>query len=186
MLRSILSIVLSPLLLLSLLPPDSSMASTTSAVNLVKTGLSPKFATVENLKDWLQTASPNLALVIRLAERRVYVYKSDRIVTSYPIAIGRNGWETPIGEYQVIQMIEDPTWEHPLNGDIIPPGPENPLGSRWIGFWTDGTNYIGFHGTPNEETVGQAVSHGCVRMFNQDVLALFQKVQLGTPVIVEP
>ncbi|MBE9142448.1 L,D-transpeptidase [Planktothrix mougeotii LEGE 06226] len=128
----------------------------------------------------------NLQLVIKLNERRVYVYRNQQLQTSYPIAVGREGWETPVGQYQVIQMITRPTWEHPLTGEIIPPGPDNPLGQRWIGFWTDGKNYIGFHGTPNTETVGQAASHGCIRMFNQDVLALFEMVKIGTPVIVEP
>lgn len=125
-------------------------------------------------------------LIIKLSDRRVYVYRDHQLQISYPIAVGRAGWETPVGQYQVIQMIKNPTWEHPLTGEIIPPGPDNPLGERWIGFWTDGKNYIGFHGTPNSETVGQAASHGCIRMFNQDVLALFEKVQIGTPVIVEP
>ncbi|MGB3535452.1 MAG: L,D-transpeptidase [Microcoleaceae cyanobacterium] len=128
----------------------------------------------------------SLRLVLRLSERRVYVYQNQQLIVSYPVAIGRSGWETPTGEYQVIQKISHPIWQHPFTGEVVPPGPENPLGVRWIGFWTDGTNYIGFHGTPNEETVGQAISHGCVRMFSQDVLALFEKVQLGTPVIVEP
>ena len=125
-------------------------------------------------------------LIIKLSDRRVYVYRDHQLQMSYPIAVGREGWETPVGEYKVIQMIKNPIWEHPLTGEIIPPGPDNPLGERWIGFWTDGKNYIGFHGTPNTETVGQAASHGCIRMFNQDVLALFEKVKIGTPVIVEP
>ena len=125
-------------------------------------------------------------LVIKLNDRRVYVYQDDKLKTSYPIAIGREGWETPTGTHKVIQKIPNPSWKHPFTGEIIPPGPENPLGERWIGFWTDGTNYIGFHGTPNEETVGQAASHGCVRMLNQDVLALFEKVGIGTTVLVEP
>ncbi len=125
-------------------------------------------------------------LVIKLNDRRVYVYQDDKLKTSYPIAIGREGWETPTGTHKVIQKIPNPSWKHPFTGEIIPPGPENPLGERWIGFWTDGTNYIGFHGTPNEETVGQAASHGCVRMLNQDVLALFEKVGIGTTVVVEP
>lgn len=125
-------------------------------------------------------------LVIRLSDRRVYVYQDDQLKTSYPIAIGREGWETPTGIHKVIQKIPNPSWKHPFTGEIIPPGPKNPLGERWIGFWTDGTNYIGFHGTPNEETVGQAASHGCVRMLNQDVLALFEKVGIGTTVVVEP
>lgn len=128
----------------------------------------------------------NLKLVIKLNQRRVYLYQNQQLKTSYPIAVGREGWETPVGQYQVIEMISQPAWEHPFTGEIIPPGPDNPLGERWIGFWTDGKNYIGFHGTPNTETVGQAASHGCIRMFNQDVLALFEKVNIGTPVIVEP
>ncbi|MEL7038977.1 MAG: L,D-transpeptidase [Cyanobacteria bacterium J06592_8] len=139
----------------------------------------PKFSTDS-------TPTPNIQLIIRLSDRRVYVYRQQQLLTSYPIAVGREGWETPTGEYKVIQKIQEPSWEHPFTGEIVPPGPENPLGIRWIGFWTDGTNYIGFHGTPNEETVGEAVSHGCIRMLNQDVVLLFDKVTIGTPVIVEP
>jgi lipoprotein-anchoring transpeptidase ErfK/SrfK len=82
-------------------------------------------------------------------------------------------------------MVKDPAWQHPWNGKIFPPGPNNPLGVRWIGFWTDGKNTIGFHGTPNERVMGQAVSHGCVRMRNPDVVALFELVKVGTTVVVE-
>jgi L,D-transpeptidase ErfK/SrfK len=125
-------------------------------------------------------------LEIRLSERRVYVYDREQVVTSYPIAIGRSGWETPTGTFKVMQMLHDPAWEHPFTGEVVPPGAGNPLGSRWIGFWTDGVNYIGFHGTPNAETVGQAASHGCIRMYDNDVKALFETVQVGTPVVVLP
>lgn len=128
----------------------------------------------------------NIRLVIRLRDRRVYVYQGEQITTSYPIAIGKAGWETPTGSHEVMDMREDPAWEHPWTGEVIPPGPGNPLGLRWIGFWTDGENYIGFHGTPNEGSVGQAASHGCIRMYNQDILALYAQVKVGTPVIVEP
>lgn len=127
-----------------------------------------------------------IRLVIKLSDRLVYVYEDNEVKTSYPIAVGRDGWETPTGNYEVIQAIENPSWEHPFTGEIVPPGPTNPLGARWIGFWTDGTNYIGFHGTPEEETVGTAASHGCVRMYDEDAIALFEKVKIGTPVIVEP
>lgn len=125
-------------------------------------------------------------LVIKLRERRVYVYRGDRVEKSYAIAIGRRGWETPTGMFKVLHMERDPAWEHPLNGQVIPPGPNNPLGARWIGFWTDGRNYIGFHGTPNERLVGQAVSHGCIRMRNRDIEALYEIVKVGTPVTVKP
>lgn len=126
------------------------------------------------------------SLVIKLSQRRVYVYQDDNVKGSYPIAVGKAGWETPTGRYQVIDMRRHPAWEHPWNGKIIPPGRDNPLGVRWIAFWTDGRNFIGFHGTPDESLVGQAVSHGCIRMRNKDVLALYAQVKIGTPVTVEP
>ncbi len=125
-------------------------------------------------------------LVIELSDRRVYLYRGDKLTTSYPVAIGKAGWETPVGSYKVMEMQRNPTWQHPWTGKLVPPGAKNPLGARWIGFWTDGKNFIGFHGTPQEKLVGQAVSHGCVRMRNQDILALYAQVDVGTPVTVKP
>ena len=125
-------------------------------------------------------------LVIKLSDRRVYLYRGNEIKASYPVAIGKAGWETPVGSYKVMEMQRDPVWEHPWTGQLVPPGAKNPLGARWIGFWTDGKNFIGFHGTPQEKLVGQAVSHGCVRMRNQDILALYAQVDIGTPVTVKP
>ena len=124
-------------------------------------------------------------LVLRLRERRVYVYRKNKLQASFPVAVGKGGWETPTGNFKITHMIKDPVWEHPWTGELIPAGPDNPLGSRWIGFWTDGKNVIGFHGTPNPESIGRAASHGCVRMFDKDAQALFEKVEVGTPVIVE-
>jgi L,D-transpeptidase ErfK/SrfK len=125
-------------------------------------------------------------LVIKLGERRVYLYDQNQVKTSFPVAIGRDGWETPTGTHRIIQMQHDPIWQHPFTGQLVPPGSDNPLGARWIGFWTDGANYIGFHGTPNEDSVGRPASHGCVRMFNRDVIKLFEMVRIGTPVEVVP
>jgi len=124
-------------------------------------------------------------LVLRLRERRVYVYRKNKVQASFPVAVGKDGWETPTGSFKVMQMIKDPVWEQPWTGELVPAGPDNPLGSRWIGFWTDGKNVIGFHGTPNPESIGRAASHGCVRMFDKDAQALFEKIAVGTPVIVE-
>ncbi len=142
-----------------------------------------------NLTGETQAATSSIQdthLVIRLRDRRVYVYHKHQLKVSYPIAVGKAGWETPKGIFEVIEMQRNPAWQHPWNGKVIPPGPENPLGARWIGFWTDGKNFIGFHGTPQEHLVGQAVSHGCIRMLNKDVLALYTQVGVGTPVKVEP
>lgn len=145
----------------------------------------PDLPTLDHL-DQLPDPIAKIELVIRLRDRKVYVYERDQVKTSFPIAIGRSGWETPTGEYEILQMIKDPSWQNPFNGTVIPAGPDNPLGTRWIGFWTDGQNYIGFHGTPNENSVGTAASHGCIRMYNRDVVQLFEMVEVGTVVRVEP
>lgn len=145
----------------------------------------PDLPTLDHL-DQLPDPVAKIELVIRLRDRKVYVYERDQVKATFPIAIGRSGWETPTGEHQILQMIKDPSWQNPFNGTVIPAGPDNPLGTRWIGFWTDGQNYIGFHGTPNENSVGTAASHGCIRMYNRDVVQLFEMVEVGTVVRVEP
>ncbi|MBW4656064.1 MAG: L,D-transpeptidase [Kaiparowitsia implicata GSE-PSE-MK54-09C] len=128
-----------------------------------------------------------LLIEIHLGDRRLTLYQGDTAIKQYPVAVGREGWQTPTGEFEVTQMIPDPAWQHPFTGDVILGGtPENPLGRYWIGFWTDGTNWVGMHGTPNPETVGTAASHGCIRLYNQDIEELFALVQPGTPVVVVP
>lgn len=80
----------------------------------------------------------------------------------------------------VIELAVDPTWEHPATGRRIPPGPANPLGSRWIGFHRNCNGLIGFNGTEH------LVVKGCVRLLDEHVRELFELVQLGTPVTVLP
>jgi L,D-transpeptidase ErfK/SrfK len=128
----------------------------------------------------------NRRLVLKLRQRRVYVQDGDKVLVSYRVAVGKRGWETPTGSFKVIQMVRNPAWKNPWSGKLSDPGPKSALGERWIGFWTDGKNSIGFHGTPGEHLLGQAVSHGCVRMRNADIKAMFDMVEMGTTVIVQP
>jgi lipoprotein-anchoring transpeptidase ErfK/SrfK len=126
-----------------------------------------------------------LKIQISLSRRQLTTYRGNTQIKSYPIAVGRRGWETPTGNFQVLEMLEKPTWINPFTGKAISGGlPENPLGHYWIGFWTDGRNWIGFHGTPNPESVGKAASHGCVRMYDKDIKELFHQVSVGTSVTV--
>lgn len=125
-------------------------------------------------------------LILNLSERQLYVYRGNAVEATYPVAIGRAGWETPTGSFTVSYMLENPGWTNPFTGEALPPGPNNPLGERWIAFWTDGQNEIGFHGTPNRDSVGQAASHGCVRMYNEHIRELYEQVQPGTLVTVLP
>ncbi|WP_067768117.1 L,D-transpeptidase [Nostoc sp. NIES-3756] len=124
-------------------------------------------------------------VVVDLSDRRTYVYAGDVVIASYPIAIGKKGWETPTGAFAVAHMEHDPIWKHPITGKIFPAGPDSPLGERWIGFWSDGRNKIGFHGTPDTHLLGTAISHGCLRMRNSDVRLLYDQVEVGTPVVVQ-
>ncbi|MBH8573630.1 L,D-transpeptidase [Nostocaceae cyanobacterium CENA369] len=129
-------------------------------------------------------AAAKTQVVVDLSDRRAYVYARDEVIASYPIAVGKKGWETPTGSFQIQHMQHDPIWRHPITGKVFPAGADSPLGERWIGFWSDGRNQIGFHGTPNTEVMGAAVSHGCLRMRNPDVRLLYEQVKLGTTVMV--
>jgi lipoprotein-anchoring transpeptidase ErfK/SrfK len=133
-------------------------------------------------------------VVIRLKERRLELVTEHPAFSreSFPIAVGRKGHETPTGRFQVEEMVVGPEYLKidPTDRTRVlkrfPPGPNNPLGERWIGFahgdgWT-----VGMHGTPNPELLGQAVSGGCIRMRNADVIRVYDRVRLGTPVIVHP
>lgn len=125
-------------------------------------------------------------LTLSLSKRSLEVSEPGKVTTVYEVAVGQEDWQTPIGEFAVMSKLENPAWQHPLTKEEIPPGADNPLGSRWIGFWSDGEAQIGFHGTNQEELIGEAVSHGCVRMRNRDIQALYEKVAVGTQVIVVP
>ena len=141
-------------------------------------------------------------LVLNRQKRQLMLLENGTLKRRYPAAVGTVGWETPVGSFQVLDKQVNPVWEHPVTGAAIPPGMQNPLGSRWIGFhrdcsgrqgW-DGERYLdvqgctvaGFHGTPHRWTVGRAVSHGCVRLYDEHVQEVFELVQVGTPVTVLP
>jgi lipoprotein-anchoring transpeptidase ErfK/SrfK len=141
-------------------------------------------------------------LVLDRRRRELVVIDRGMPLRRFPVAVGMPGWETPVGRFAVIEMRTDPVWEHPVSGLRIQPGPNNPLGSRWIGFHRDcqgrsgfngqehlvvqGCVVAGFHGTPNRASIGQAASHGCVRLYDEHVRDLFNLVRVGTPVTVLP
>lgn len=140
---------------------------------------------------------PEVQLHLKLAERRLYLKQDNRDGTepltleSYPVAIGRKQYPTPTGRFAVFEKVVDPDWvqfdwKNPSKTlGRIPPGPNNPMGKRWVGFAMAHGWGIGFHGTPKPQALGQAVSHGCVRMHNDDIVRMFDRIAIGTPVIVE-
>jgi len=141
-------------------------------------------------------------LVLDRRRRRLEVRDNGITVRRFAVAVGMPGWETPVGRFAVLEKTLNPIWEHPQSGVQTPPGAANPLGSRWIGFHRDcsgrrgwdgesmldvkGCVVAGFHGTPHRWTVGQAVSHGCVRLYDEDVRTLYEMVSLGMRLTVLP
>jgi len=129
-------------------------------------------------------------LTVNLSDMRLFlVWKEDgqRFVRAYPLGIGREGWDTPRGDYRVTGVVHRPAWTPPLSlrkekpdlPAVIPPGPDNPLGEFWIGTSATG---IGFHGTNQPFGVGRRVSHGCMRLYPRDIRDLARRVYPGMPV----
>jgi lipoprotein-anchoring transpeptidase ErfK/SrfK len=130
-------------------------------------------------------------VVINIPSRTLWVYHGDKIARYFPVGVGRVGFMTPMGRFQVLRKVEEPGWENPYRakGAIrIAPGEENPLGTRWIGFHRQNGGEFGIHGTDNPGSVGKFSSHGCVRMKVPDAEALFDMIDVGTPieVVYEP
>ncbi len=145
---------------------------------------------------WVLPDAPRDGIVINRAEKRLYYFHNDsetgqRLMTTHPIGIGRQGRETPIGSAQVIAKLDNPAW-YPTQGVIddyasrgqqlprmIPPGPDNPLGEHAMVL--DLPGYL-IHGTHRPDGVGMRVSQGCVRLYPEHIRELIHKVPLGTPV----
>jgi len=141
---------------------------------------------------------PREGIVVNLPEHRLYFYpkpKRDgsRVVITYPVSIGKMDWRTPLGLTHVTQKQKNPIWyppesvrkEHAAAGDplpaVVPSGPNNPLGLFAMRLAAGNGTYL-IHGTNNPIAVGMPVTHGCIRMYPDDVAELFPQVAVGTPV----
>ena len=141
-----------------------------------------------SLREFERYAPQNhtVKVLLKLDRRKLYVFQGQKLVASFPVAVGRPGFSTPTGDFKVFEMIVNPAWKDPRTGEVETPGLDGSLGLRWIGFLEMAHGVIGFHGTPNVASIGQAASHGCVRMRNEDVVKLYDLVKIGTVVRVEP
>jgi lipoprotein-anchoring transpeptidase ErfK/SrfK len=115
------------------------------------------------------------------------LYRDLELTRTYTVAVGAEGLETPEGTYEIQAMEEEPTWYVPesdwagdLAGEVIPPGPDNPIKARWMAIFEG----AGIHGTEETASLGSAASHGCVRMAIPDVEELYEEVEVGTPIFI--
>lgn len=137
-------------------------------------------------------------VVLNIATKRLFYFPAvpegqPQVVKTYPIGIGRVGWETPLGATKVVSKARDPHWyvpasvrsEHKKNGDplpaVVPPGPDNPLGTRVLKL--DMPGYL-IHGTNQPYGVGMRVSHGCVRLYPENIELLYELVDVGETVTI--
>lgn len=138
----------------------------------------------------LPTVDSYDGIVINLSEMRLYYFfqqKDRKLVRTFPIGIGREGYDTPVGKFKIIQKIVNPSWyvpqsvraEKPELPRVVPPGPDNPLGTHAMRLSLQ--SYL-IHGTNKPWGVGRRVSHGCIRLYPEDIPVLFQLVNNGVKV----
>jgi L,D-transpeptidase ErfK/SrfK len=137
-------------------------------------------------------------VVVNLPEHRLYFFPRPRkgekpMVMTFPVSVGKMDWRTPLGVTRIVDKRKNPSWtppesvrkEHAARGEPLPrvvgPGPDNPLGGYAMRLAIPGGSYL-IHGTNNPDAVGMAVTHGCLRMYPEDVERLFEAVAVGTPV----
>ena len=125
-------------------------------------------------------------IVIRRGSHRLYLYDVMRYWRTLPVAVGMPAYPTPLGHFYIAVKQRNPWWYPPdsswaAGASPIPPGPGNPLGTRWMGLSAWG---VGIHGTPDAASIGYSASHGCIRMRIPDAEWLFDRVRIGTPVFI--
>ncbi len=155
---------------------------------------------IELAKQRVLPMADRRGIVINLPEHRLYYFpraKSEEgdEVYSYPVSIGKMDWRTPLGTTKIVQKVKNPPWyppqsvrdEHAKNGDIlpamVPAGPDNPLGLFALRLGIPGGSYL-IHGTNKPAGIGMQVTHGCMRLYPEDIEALFGMAAVGTPVTI--
>ena len=144
--------------------------------------------------------APRMGVVINLPEHRLYYFApaaagAQPVVWTFPVSIGKMDWNTPLGKTTVVSKVKNPTWrppksvreEHEKRGDIlpevVPAGPDNPMGLFALRLGIPGGAYL-IHGTNRPAGVGMQVTHGCMRLYPEDIEALFNMVPVNTPVMI--
>jgi L,D-transpeptidase ErfK/SrfK len=136
---------------------------------------------------YLPPAASAQGLVVNVPEMRLYDFSTGPEPAVFHVAVGDAEDPTPVGEFEIGEKRTDPAWrvpesiqrEKPELPPVVPPGPDNPLGSRWLSL---GTSSYGIHGTNIRWSIGRLATHGCIRLYDDEMRALFERVPSGTPV----
>jgi hypothetical protein len=126
-------------------------------------------------------------IVIKRDSNMLLYFNGLHLKRTFRVATGQSSYPTPIGKFEIVVKQRNPWWYPPTGSawaqgkQPIPPGPGNPLGTRWMGI---SSPYVGIHGTPDAASIGYSASHGCIRMLIPQVEWLFEQVKVGTPVFI--
>jgi lipoprotein-anchoring transpeptidase ErfK/SrfK len=147
-----------------------------TGITLIQTELRPR----------VTRANFGPVVVIRRKSNRLFLYNGMRYRRLFEVATGQNQYPTPLGRFTIVVKWKNPWWYPPASPwaqgqSPIPPGPGNPLGTRWMGLSAPG---VGIHGTPSDSSIGYSVSHGCIRMHIPEAEWLFNRVDIGTTVFI--
>lgn len=145
-------------------PAAAQSATQPAAANQAATNQAPAAAT-------------HRVIVVSLEDRKLALLEDGNVVKIYTVAVGKSSTPSPVGTFTIERRVANPTYSH--DGRIVPPGPNNPVGSRWMGLSIKG---YGIHGTNVPSSIGKAASHGCIRMGKADVEELFSMVAVGDQV----
>ena len=152
--------------------------------NIVQAGavltLPTRFILPDTLRD---------GIIVNIPEYRLYHLRGGTVDAVFPVAIGLPTWQTAIGEFTVTSRVENPAWYMPpdmarrenVKREIVPAGPDNPLGDFWIG---TSLKHTGIHGTNRPMSIGRALSHGCLRLYPEHIDSLFYDVTIGEAGII--
>jgi lipoprotein-anchoring transpeptidase ErfK/SrfK len=153
---------------------------------LATNGRKPLRLRYVTLKPKVTSTEFDQAIVVLRESKRLLLFDDVKLIRWFPVATGQASYPTPLGTYEVVNMQRNPWWYPPpspwaKSSEPVPPGPGNPLGTRWIGI---SAPYVGIHGTPDAASIGYSASHGCIRMRIPDAEWLFTRVDVGTPVFI--
>jgi lipoprotein-anchoring transpeptidase ErfK/SrfK len=157
---------------------------------MLRTRIRPTIPLVtKTLKPTVTRANFGPVIVIHRGSNRLALFNGEQSWRSFRVATGTSQYPTPTGSFSIVVMQRNPWWRPPPDSDWaqglkpIPPGPGNPLGTRWMGL---SAPLVGIHGTPDAASIGYSASHGCIRMLIPDATWLFDRVRIGTPVLIVP
>lgn len=163
------------------------IASQRLSLSIRKHERAPVVLPYEELRPDVTEDELGKVIVIKRESRTLLYFNGAKLKRTFRVATGQSSYPTPIGSFEIVTMQRNPWW-YPPQGSAwadgkqpVPPGPGNPLGTRWMGI---SAPYVGIHGTPDAASIGYSASHGCVRMLIPQVEWLFEQVDVGTPVFI--